>query len=102
MTEPTLEQLLDEAQKYGRIHLHQTRDGDFSARITFNTIDHVELEASSGFNHKTPRLAVLAAIEKAVVIVESMRQATAVDTQQTQQMLGLKQKISKLLGKAGE
>lgn len=98
MTEPTLEQLLDEAQKYGRIHLHQTRDGDYSVSITFNTIDHVELEAKSGFNHKTPRLAVIAAIEKAVVIVESMKKSTAVDTEQTQQLLGLKQKVLKALG----
>jgi hypothetical protein len=98
MNEPTLEQLLEEAQKYGRIHLHQTRSGDFSVTITFNTIDHVELEAKSGFDHKTPRLAVLAAIEKAVVIVESMKQATAVDTEQTQQLLGLKQKVLKALG----
>lgn len=98
MNEPTLEQLLEEAQKYGRIHLHQTRDGDFYFTISFNTIDNVELEASSGFDHKTPRLAVLAAIEKAVVIVESMKKNTAVDTEQTQQLLGLKQKVLKALG----
>ena len=85
MTEPTLEQLLDEAQKYGRIRLHQSQDGSFSFTITFNTIDHVELEAKSGFYHKTPRSAVLAGIEKAVVIVESMKKNTAVDTEQTQQ-----------------
>ena len=101
MTELTLEQLLDEAQKYGRIFLHQNRDGAFSFTISFNTIDHVELEAKSGFSHKTPRSAVLAAIEKAVVIVESMKKHTAVDTEQTQQLLGLKQKVLKLLGKAG-
>lgn len=98
MTDPTLEQLLEEAQKYGRIHLHQSRGGEFSFTITFNTIDHVELEAKSGFNHKTPRLAVLTAIEKAVVIVESMKKNTAVDTEQTQQLLGLKQKVLKALG----
>ena len=97
MTEPTLEQLLDEAQKYGRIHLHQTRSGDFSVTITFNTIDHVELEANSGFNHKTPRLAVLAAIEKAVVIVESMKQATAVDTGPTQDLLSIRERVRKCL-----
>ena len=101
MTDPTLEQLLEEAQKYGRILLHQTSDGDFSFTIKFNTIDHVELEASSGFKHKTPRSAVLAAIEKAVLIVESMKKNTAVDTERTQQMLGLKQKVLKILGKAG-
>lgn len=97
MTETTLEQLLDEAQKYGRIRLHQSRDGDYSFSITFNTIDHVELEAKSGFNHKTPRLAILAAIEKAVVIVESMRQATAVDTGPTQDLLSIRERVKKCL-----
>lgn len=97
MTEPTLEQLLDEAQKYGRIHLHQNRDGEFSFTITFNTIDHVELEAKSGFNHKTPRSAVLAAIEKAVVIVETMKQATTVDTGPTQDLLNIRQRVLKCL-----
>lgn len=98
MTEPTLEQLLEEAQKYGRIRLHQCTDGDFSFTITFNTINHIELEAKSGFGHKTPRAAALAAIEKAVIIVESMKKNTAVDTEQTQKMLGLKQKVLKALG----
>lgn len=96
----SLEQLFDEAMKYGRISIHQCKeDKRFSATIRFNTIDHVELEACSGFNHKTIRSALLAAIEKAVVIVESMRRSASVDTEHTQEMLGIKNKILKLIGK---
>jgi hypothetical protein len=98
----SLEQLFNEAQKYGRVRVSQSSTGvGWSAYITFNTINHIELEAKSGFNHKSPGLALSAAIENAVLIVESMKQSAAVDTEQTQQMLGLKQKVLKLLGKAG-
>ncbi|WP_445425209.1 hypothetical protein [Alishewanella sp. HL-SH06] len=95
----SLEQLFDEAMKYGRVSLHQCKDDKrFSLTIRFNTIDHVELEACSGFQHTSIKSALLAAIEKAVVIVESMKRNTAVDTEQTQELLGLKSKILKLMG----
>ena len=102
MSGVSLEQLFNEAQKYGRVRVSQSSaDGSWSAYITFNTINHIELEAKSGFRHKTPGIALSAAIENAVLIVESMKQKTTVDTEQTQQLLGLKQKVLKLLGREG-
>jgi hypothetical protein len=94
-----LQELLDEAQKYGNIYLHQSKeDRTFSFDIKFTTIKHVELEASSGFRHKTIESAVCAALEKAVIIVESMRASQCVDTENTQKILGIKGKVMRLIG----
>jgi hypothetical protein len=94
----SLEQLFEEAQKFGRVTAMQgTTDRKWTAWIEFNTIEHVKLEA------KSERFDVLAcavsdAIEKAILIVESMVRSAPRDTSELQQRLGIQQKILKSLG----
>lgn len=64
----TLEQLMAEATKLGRIHLYQSKKGAFSFTIEFETIPGCNLEAESGFGHETISSAVIASIEKAMQI----------------------------------
>lgn len=84
-----LERLFEEAQKYGRIFLHQSDDGTFSCTISFNTIKHIKLDAKSGYKHATIKSAVVAAIKNAVVIVESMKNSKEVDTLGTVELIGV-------------
>ncbi len=68
----SLEDLLDIATQYGRVLLHQMRDGCWHCCIEFNTIEGVKLEAKSGFYTKAPRESVREAVLKAQGIVDSM------------------------------
>lgn len=62
-----LEYLFEEAGSYGKIYLHEHNSG-FSFRISFNTSAKIELEANSGYGHKTIKSAIKAAIEEAKTI----------------------------------
>ena len=94
----SLDELFDEAQKFGIIHVYQHDDKTWSAKIEFSTIDHVKLEAKSGFNHKTVKIALSLALENAIIIVESMRSNAPESTKSTQEKLGITQKIAGMLG----
>jgi len=94
----SLEELFNEAQKFGRVFVYQADNGGWSAWIEFNTVDHVKLKAESSYGHKTVQSALTSATERAVLIVESMRANTPKSTQDTQEKLGISAKISKLLG----
>lgn len=70
----SLEDLFEIAQQYGNINVYQCdRDRTFCTSITFMTIDHAELKATSGFRHKTIRAALIKAIEKAEEIIGSLK-----------------------------
>ena len=94
----TVDELLEEAQKFGRVRVSQMRDGRWHSAIEFNTVDHVKLEAKSNYNHETAKDALIMAIEKAVLIVESLRSSTPKSTEDTQLKLGISQKIGRMLG----
>jgi len=98
MSNLTLEQLFDAAQTFGNVHIFQHDDRTWSAQIEFRTIEHVKLKAESGYKHTAVSSALSAAIENAVVIVESMRARAPRDTSELQLSLGIKDKIAKLLG----
>lgn len=98
MSQLTLEQLFGAAQTFGNVNVFQRDDRTWSAQIEFRTIEHVKLKAESGYKHMTVNSAVSAAIENAVVIVESMRAKAPRDTADLQESLGIKDKIAKLLG----
>jgi hypothetical protein len=94
----SLEQLFEEAQKFGRVTAMQSEsDRKWSVWIEFNTIEHVKLEAKS---ERLPALAdaIAGAIEKAILIVETMKKSTAQDTSEIQSKLGIQHKILKALG----
>ena len=70
----SLEELFEIAQKYGNIRLFQCdSDRTFSAVIEFMTIKNTKLEAKSGFRHKDIRTALIAVIEAAQQIVDSVQ-----------------------------
>ena len=68
-----LSELFMIAREYGLVYIHTSAYGTYSCIITFNTIKHTELKAKSGFDHKTPEDAVLAAINTANEIMESLK-----------------------------
>lgn len=71
-----LEQLFDVAQQYGNVDLFQDEsDRAFSCTITFMTIKHTKLQAESGWKHRTPSAALIAAIQKAEKIAASLSQS---------------------------
>ena len=61
-----------EARLFGLVYLHTCDDGLYFCRITFNTIAHTSLEATSDFKNKTPEAALQMAIDSAKKIVASM------------------------------
>jgi len=71
-TREELSELFRLARRYGLVYIYTSKDGTYSCTIKFNTIDHTELDAKSGFNHNTPEAAVEAAIKTAQKIVESI------------------------------
>ena len=72
-----LEELFELAQQYGNITIFQCHnDRTFIAQITFETIAHATLEASSGHNIETINEALIKAIEKAEEIVQSLKTTT--------------------------
>ncbi len=77
-----LEELFKEAEKYGRVSIHgeagEAPPKCYSCAITFNTIDHVELKARSGFS-LTVENALIGAIRKAVIIVETVSRGVSED-----------------------
>ena len=81
-----MKQLFTECRKYGLVRLCTDNEGYYYSIITFNTIDHVELQAKSGFDHEVPEDALLAALKKAIEIVESI-QSNDIDTSQTRKLL---------------
>lgn len=97
MTGLTLEQLFEEAKKFGRVIVIQTDDG-WNADIKFRTVDGVTLKAESGCRHDTPAEALTNAIEQAILIVETMKKSTLQDTAEIQDKLGIKHKILTALG----
>jgi len=94
----SLEELFNEAQKFGRPTVYQNDNGGWTAWIEFNTVNHVKLKAESNYGNKTVHGALSSAIESAVLIVESMRTNVPKSTHETQEKLGISSKISKLLG----
>lgn len=68
-----LSELWIEASKYGRVHMFTAGDLTVSCTIKFNTINHAELEAKSGYSHVTPEIAVENAIKVAKQIVNGTR-----------------------------
>lgn len=70
-----MKQLWDEASLYGRVSLSTMNDGKLYCKIEFNTIKHIELKATSGFDEPTPEAAIAAAIQQAKVIVASLASA---------------------------
>jgi hypothetical protein len=71
-----MKDLWDEARLYGLVNLYSNRDGKYWCQITFNTIKHVELTASSKYGVETPEAALIGAIEAAKSIVDSLEDAT--------------------------
>jgi len=67
-----LSELFYLARNYGRVTIFTSRDGTYSCNIDFNTIEHTELSAKSGHNHKEVESAVTAAIKSAEAIVASV------------------------------
>lgn len=67
-----MKQLWDRARLYGLVRLHTLDNGCYHCCITFNTIQHVKLEALSRYNCETPELALQEAISKAVEIINSI------------------------------
>ena len=67
-----LSELWIEARKYGLVNMHTMEDGTYWCHITFNSINHTELKAKSGFHHLTPESAIIAAINTAAEIVGEM------------------------------
>ena len=63
-----LKSLFEEARNYSIVNIHEFEDRTISATIKFITIKHIDLKASSGYNHKTIEDALLEAIEKAKLI----------------------------------
>lgn len=99
MSNLTLEELFAEAEKYGRVRSSQYSDGKYGCVIEFSTVQHISLEAKSSFSCSTRRQSLLQAIEKAILIVESMHKQTAnINTVETQRKLGLTDKIKRLVG----
>jgi len=64
-----LGQLFREARLYGLVSLFSSDTGNYSCTITFNSIEHTELKAKSGFNNVTPEQALCNAILSAKKIV---------------------------------
>lgn len=69
----TLDALIDIGSAFGRVRLHQHKNKTWSAHIEFNTIAGVELEAKSGFEHKTARKAMVAALRNADLISKQFK-----------------------------
>lgn len=69
----TLEELLEEAQTFGRICVYQSDKRLFHVGIKFDTITHTTLEAVSGFNHPTIIAAAILAIQKAREIRDAFK-----------------------------
>ena len=69
------EELFREAEKYGRVSIHSVGSyeapNNYSCRIEFSTIKHVELEAKSGYGLSVEN-ALKNAIKNAVIIVETV------------------------------
>lgn len=77
MRERTIEELLEIAQQYGNIWLHQDdRKRHFSCDINFMTDKHISLSAKSGLDHTTAKQAIIEAIKNAEKIVGSMERAS--------------------------
>jgi uncharacterized protein YqfB (UPF0267 family) len=72
-----LGELFRDARQYGRVRVSTMNDGDYYCSIEFNTIDHVQLEAKSSFDNKTPEDAVIGAIESAEKILDGVRKMAA-------------------------
>lgn len=67
-----LGELFYKAREYGRVNIFTSDNGTYSCNIDFNTIDHVKLEAKSGYRHLTIEDAVSSAIHKAEEIIQSL------------------------------
>jgi len=65
LRELSLDELYSKACEYGRCRLSQLKDGKFYASIEFVTISNIDLEAKSDFDHRSPKDALIMAIEKA-------------------------------------
>ena len=70
----SMTELFYKARKFGRVAIHTHDDGTYSCNIVFNTINHVELKAQSGYDYATAEEAIDAAIKTAVEIINSITQ----------------------------
>lgn len=68
----TMRELFDEARIYGRVVIYTMDDGKYSVDITFNTIKHTQLKATSGFGFNCVEEALKSAINSAKQIVDSV------------------------------
>lgn len=73
MNETNLSELWLIARRYGRVAIDTARDGSYHAQIQFNTIEHAELIARSGFRFETPEAALMSAISVACAIVNDVK-----------------------------
>lgn len=76
MSPQTLNDLWTEARRYGRVRLGTQDSGQYYCVIEFNCIDHVHLEARSGFDCLTPEEALRLAICSARKIIGSLEEWT--------------------------
>lgn len=67
-----MDELFYEARRYGKVHLYTHDDNTYSCSIKFNTVEHVELKAESGYKHTKCESAIAAALKKAIEITESL------------------------------
>lgn len=82
-----LSELIQEACKYGKINLYQSRDTKrFHFSIEFYTDKGIELEARSHFSHLTPESAVVEAIQKAIQITKTF-QSSNINTKTSETLL---------------
>lgn len=85
---PSLEELIDEAAKYGKVHLYHSRDSRrFHFSIEFYTSEGIKLEAGSSYDHLKPITAVIEALQKAIQILESFK--NNYDTAATARMINV-------------
>lgn len=66
------EELWDLARQYGKVRVTTCDDGKYYACIEFNTILHTEMKVASTFNKPDIRTALIAAVNKAEEVVESI------------------------------
>jgi hypothetical protein len=67
-----LSELFREARQYGLVRIVTTSNGLYYCVIEFITINHVTLQAESGWDHHTPEDAMEKAISVAKEIINSI------------------------------
>lgn len=70
----TLDELWAEASQYGQVNIYTHDSGHVTCTIEFATIAHCTLEAKSGYTHRRPHDALMAAIENAKKIQQQFKE----------------------------